>query len=106
MVAPQKQRKRDTRPQVTYKGVEKETQTAVRKAAKKAKATIGAWVNRTLLEAAQAELGKAPPLPPMDISKEIQDQRELLETIAQEVHAMKNKPTVLQRLGFKSTPNK
>ena len=37
------------RPQVTYKGITLETQEAVRKAARAAGMTIGAWVEETLL---------------------------------------------------------
>ena len=101
----QKKRKRDTRPQVTYKGVSLETQTAVRKAAKKAKTTIGKWVDSSLLEAARIELGKKPPPPPLDINKEIAAQRELLQKVAKELQELRDKPTFLDRL-LRRTPKK
>jgi hypothetical protein len=41
-----------SRPQVTYKGITPETQEAVRKAARASGMTIGAWVERVLLSAA------------------------------------------------------
>jgi uncharacterized membrane-anchored protein len=41
------------RPQVTYKGITPETQEAVRKAARAAGMTIGAWVEKTLLSSAK-----------------------------------------------------
>ena len=98
MGVPQKGKKRDTRSQVTYKGVDKETQTAVRKASKKSKMLIGVWVNRSLLEAAQVELGKESPPLPLDINKEMKVQRELLERLSSEIQSLKNKPTLFQRL--------
>lgn len=51
----------DNRPQWTLKGVSPETRTAATKAAKRAGMTLGAWVDKTLREAAVIALKANPP---------------------------------------------
>ena len=78
-------KKKSTTAQIwTLKGIEPETKSKVKAAAKKAGTTIGAYVNRTLLEAANNDLKKEKALPVKmeDIQTQLADMNEAIMKLA------------------------
>ena len=77
----------------TVKGVEKETITAAKKAAKRDGVFLGAWVNRTLRDAATDRLMDAsPPAIPQD------DMMTAIATLTEKVDAMSDRRGFFGRL--------
>lgn len=77
-------KKKSTTAQVwTLKGIEPETKSKVKAAAKKAGTTIGAYVNRTLLEASNNDLKKEKALPVKmeDIQTQLADMSSAIEKL-------------------------
>ena len=100
-----KKAKSNTTKVWTIKGVENETRAKVSKAAKRAGMTIGAYVNKALLEIATRDLkGKsAPPAKLEDLETKLQSQfLEVHEAIAKIARKMDEKPDTLWSRLFKS----
>jgi hypothetical protein len=77
---------KSTTPPWTVKGVQRETRTAVGKAAKRSGQTIGAYVDRVLLERAIADLkGSQLPARPEDMHDQLVDIKNALATLTQKV---------------------
>lgn len=77
-------KKKSTTAQVwTLKGIEAETKSKVKAAAKKAGITIGAYVNRALLETANSDLKKEKALPVKmeDIQTQLADMNSAIEKL-------------------------
>ena len=80
-----KTRKSST-PPWTVKGVQRETRTAVSKAAKRSGVTIGAYVDRVLLERATADLkGSQLPARMEDVNDQLADIKTTLAELAKQV---------------------
>lgn len=70
----------------TIKGVENETRQKVTKAAKRAGMTIGAYVDRVLLESATADLkGSQLPARPEDVQDQLKDIQAAIKALADKV---------------------
>lgn len=86
-------KKSTTAPVWSIKGIERETRTAVRKAAKKEGTTIGAYVNRVLLEASTTRLKRKEPEPsPPAIITDMQTQLNQMREMIQQVNQKLDQP--------------
>ncbi len=90
-------KKKSTTAQVwTIKGVEAETKSKVKAAAKKAGTTIGAYVNRTLLESANNDLKKerALPIKMEDIQTQLADMSSAIIRLSEKMDKPEKEPEV------------
>ena len=94
-----KKAKSNTAQVWTLKGIEPETKSKVKAAAKKAGVTMGAYVNRTLLEAANNDLKRKKELPVKmeDIQTQLADMNSAIEKLTSKLDKPE-KESLLKRI--------